>query len=153
MTNDLQAILRKIQALRARAADAPPAHAPELLDGLDPTRLSVGLAAVSLMRKLRGNDVAILLWRMLGLPAPTNLIEEADDGLVDRISRWMDSYDHHPTGFTSAEVEAAIGITNSDRIFRLRLGDILRMFGYERRKKRRGNDIVYEWQLPRNYVG
>lgn len=112
---------------------------------VDTTRFSLALSAVSLMRKMRGNSAALLLWDHLGLPRPDLPGEDATDDLTQRIILWSEGR----TGFTNDELAAGLGLGAPDAALRRRFGDILRLLGFELRKVRRGPHlIVSAWLRP-----
>lgn len=117
------------------------APATIMLDDVDPTRFSLALSAVALMRRLRGTAAASALWDRLGLPSP-DMVDMAD-GLPARIAAWVDGRDR----FTADELATGLGLARPDQHLRQRLGDALRLLGFERRRMRRGQGLI--WGLSR----
>ncbi len=119
------------------------------LDDADPTRFSLALSAVSLMRRLRGTAAASALWDRLGLPSP-DMADAADD-LPARIAAWVQGRDR----FTADELAHGLGLARPDQHLRQRLGDALRLLGFDRRRMRRGQGLIWGWSrvLPSMETG
>jgi hypothetical protein len=101
------------------------------------------LAAVRLMRDLRGNVAAFDLWRDLGLPTPDSARGDtiAVDGLDAAIADWAAGRDI----FTSDELAADLGLASPDLKLRTRMGSVLRLLGFESIKMRRNGGQCRAW--------
>lgn len=127
------------------APDQPALPAP--LTDVDMPRFTAALAAVQLMRRLRGNTAALQLWDHLGLPRPDLTIEAADDDMAQRVLLWATERDN----FTTDELAAGLGLAKPDHHLRQRFSDILRMMGFDRKRMRRGGrhgDLIWGWYRP-----
>lgn len=127
------------------APEQPALIAP--LADVDTTRFSLALSAVSLMRKMRGNSAALMLWDELGLPRPDLTIEAGSDDMAQRVMMWATDRDN----FTMDELAAGLGLSRPDNHLRQRIGDMLRMMGFDRKRMRRGGrhgDLIWGWYRP-----
>lgn len=125
---------------------APPAPQPiaQPLADVDTTRFSLALQAVSLMRRLHGNGAAALLWDELGLPRPDLVTDGGNDGLMGRIATWSADQDR----FTVEELATGLGFATLDPHMRRRMGDALRLLGFDKKKMRRGTGQIWGWYRP-----
>jgi prophage antirepressor-like protein len=101
------------------------------------------LAAVRMMRKLRGNVAAFDLWCDLGLPTPESALGETVvvDGIDAAIADWAAGRDV----FTSNELAAGLGLHTPDLKMRQRFGSVLRLIGFDTTVMRRDGGHRRVW--------
>lgn len=123
-----------------RYALAAPSHAAIDITSADARH---ALAAVRLMRDLRGNVAAFDLWCDLGLPTPDSARGDtvAVDGIDAAIADWAAGRDI----FTSDELAAGLGLGAPDAKMRQRFGSVLRLIGFDTTKARRNGMQCRVW--------
>jgi len=107
---------------------------------LDSARLSASVATVREARRLFGAQSARVVWAKLGLPVP---LADSHAGLeADPMAAEIDAYLATVESTTIEEAAHALGIVDPDGGMRLRIGALLRLFGWFPRKVRRGRSTV-----------
>lgn len=128
-----------LPALRRHGRYAMPVQKP-LAAPHDSASLSSAIACVREARRLFGHQSARVVWMQLGLPVPiangTDQLEA--DPLAHVLESWLDSVGE----CTIEEAAEGIGLDTIDGSTRLRIGALLRLFGWFPKKKRRGRIVV-----------
>ena len=123
-----------LPALRRHGHYHLPLPATEIPADFDSARLSSAVAAVREARRLFGQQSARVVWMKLGLPAP---IADSADGLeADPLAIALEDYLARVGETTIEDAAIALGLGNPDGSTRLRIGALLRLFGWFPRKQR-----------------
>lgn len=118
----------------------PIANDDPIVEEFDSARLSASIATVREARRLFGPQSARVIWTRLGLPAPLAL--SAPNVPVDPMAREVETYLRTVEATTIDEAGLALGLGSIDAGMRLRIGALLRLFGWLPRKVRRGHQTV-----------
>jgi hypothetical protein len=113
----------------------------------DPHRLSVGVQVVREARRLYGPAAARRLWTQVGLPPAVaeTAPAEPSEPIAEALKEWLGDRQ----AVTVAEAADGLGLsTELDRSLRLRIGGLLTLFGWPKRKVRRGAGTVWMWFRP-----
>lgn len=109
------------------------AHAAVPAD-LDPARLAVGVSVVREARRLFGPRAARSLWHQVGLPACIADSEAVFDGdpFAHPLKAWLDG----KAECTIQQAAEAMGIEDPTQSERYRIGQLLRLWGWESTKRK-----------------
>lgn len=136
VTGEVLPSLRRTGSYTLHTHEPPPAVAGDY----DPPRLMASVAVVREARRLFGTPAARQVWVQLGLPcsiAHSHGTHEGDP-MAEPLQDWL----AERSSCTIQEAAEGIGIAHLDQSVRFRIGQLLRLWGWQVRKVRRGNATV-----------
>jgi hypothetical protein len=136
VTGEVLPSLRRTGSYTLHTHEPPPAVAGDY----DPPRLMASVAVVREARRLFGTPAARQVWVQLGLPcsiAHSHGTHEGDP-MAEPLQDWL----AERSSCTIQEAAEGIGIAHVDQSVRFRIGQLLRLWGWQVRKVRRGNATV-----------
>lgn len=136
VTGEVLPSLRRTGSYTMHTHEPPPAVAGDY----DPPRLMASVAVVREARRLFGTPAARQVWVQLGLPcsiAHSHGTHEGDP-MAEPLQDWLAD----KSSCTIQEAAEGIGIAHVDHSVRFRIGQLLRLWGWQARKVRRGSATV-----------
>ena len=129
-----------LPALRRHGHYSAPLPADTAVEEFDSARLSASVSAVREARRLFGPQTARTIWMRLGLPAP--IAQSLPCLPADPLAAPIETYLATVEATTIDEAAQALNLASIDAGMRLRIGALLRLFGWLPRKVRRGHQTV-----------